>query len=601
MAVTQYIGARYVPIFADPAEWTNDRTYEPLTIVMHQGNSFTSKQFGIDITNEDFWAETGNYNAQVEAYRNDVERYHNEFGDFREEIEGDVEDINQNIEDFMGATTNTINQFMDDVNVDYFYDEIQLIETGRMDETDYYIVHVPLLDNDGNIIQPTMVYHPTENPLTNAAATGTTLSINGSATIEMTNGDFVQGTVIGNGVVLNEHSFANDPVVSPLVYPLYLCFEEDRTIHEIPVNTNPSAASLLANGYNNVLQCYAKLVSNGVVRPLSDWNPALQINGSTVTDDSHNPTMLMGITEGKDLYFLAGDGRTQLNRGLHYQLAATRLVELGCKNVYMMDGGGSTCMVYRGSKINRNIDNDGTKVRNIRYSLTFNKNTPNETEKKSFGNIGLMRQLTTKQIIQYINENAFAEDALYTISNGTDLNDIYQVGKYRFSGTANTLTNAPFNTTFDLYVMHYGRHDHTVMQLAVSNSYDSDNHWHDQIAVRFVNIFNETNFTPYVSDWQFLSGNHPRKFSLTSNGGSLVYKYNVKNPSIFVAYRCGTGGNNGSLLLEKDHYYEVSKMGNSDITNFFTFDFDPTNRTITFHNSAAAQIWGVICEGDYIY
>ena len=566
MAVTQYIGARYVPIFADPAEWTNDRTYEPLTIVMHQGNSFTSKQFvplGIDITNEDFWAETGNYNAQVEAYRNDVERYHNEFGDFREEIEGDVEDINQNIEDFMGATTNTINQFMDDVNVDYFYDEIQLIETGRMDETDYYIVHVPLLDNDGNIIQPTMVYHPTENPLTNAAATGTTLSINGSATIEMTNGDFVQGTVIGNGVVLNEHSFANDPVVSPLVYPLYLCFEDDRTIHEIPVNTNPSAASLLANGYNNVLQCYAKLVSNGVVRPLSDWNPALQINGSTVTDDSHNPTMLMGITEGKDLYFLAGDGRTQLNRGLHYQLAAT--------------------------------------LRNIRYSLTFNKNTPNETEKKSFGNIGLMRQLTNKQLIQYINENAFAEDALYTISNGTDLNDIYQVGKYRFSGNATTLTNAPFKTTFDLYVVHYGRHDHTVMQLAVSNSYDADNHWHDQMAVRFVNIFGETNVIPWVSNWQFLSGNHPRKFTLTKNGGSLVYQYNVENPSIFVAYRCGTLGNNGSLLLEKDRYYEVSKMGDSPITNFFTFDFDQTNRTITFHNTTGAQIWGVICEGDYIY
>ena len=77
MATTQYIGARYVPLFADPAEWNSTRTYEPLTIVMNEGNSYTSKQYvpkGIDISNEDFWALTGNYNAQVEQYRKDVIR-----------------------------------------------------------------------------------------------------------------------------------------------------------------------------------------------------------------------------------------------------------------------------------------------------------------------------------------------------------------------------------------------------------------------------------------------------------------------------------------------------------------------------------------------
>lgn len=78
MAVTQYIGSRYVPIFADPIAWSSTKTYEPLTIVLHQGNSFTSKQFvpvGIDITNTDFWAETGNYNAQVEQYRQEVNSF----------------------------------------------------------------------------------------------------------------------------------------------------------------------------------------------------------------------------------------------------------------------------------------------------------------------------------------------------------------------------------------------------------------------------------------------------------------------------------------------------------------------------------------------
>ena len=75
---TQYIGSRYVPLFAEPAEWDSTRTYEPLTIVMHDGNSYTSRQYvpaGIEITNEKFWALTGNYNAQVEQYRKEVLAY----------------------------------------------------------------------------------------------------------------------------------------------------------------------------------------------------------------------------------------------------------------------------------------------------------------------------------------------------------------------------------------------------------------------------------------------------------------------------------------------------------------------------------------------
>lgn len=78
MATTQYIGARYVPLFAEPIEWDKTKQYEPLTIVTHEGNSYTSRQFvptGIEITNEDFWALTGNFNAQVEQYRNEVKAY----------------------------------------------------------------------------------------------------------------------------------------------------------------------------------------------------------------------------------------------------------------------------------------------------------------------------------------------------------------------------------------------------------------------------------------------------------------------------------------------------------------------------------------------
>lgn len=71
MANRQYVGARYVPKFADPVEWDNIRQYEALTIVTHLGNSFTSKKpvpAGTDIGNTEYWANTGNYNAQVQEY-----------------------------------------------------------------------------------------------------------------------------------------------------------------------------------------------------------------------------------------------------------------------------------------------------------------------------------------------------------------------------------------------------------------------------------------------------------------------------------------------------------------------------------------------------
>lgn len=76
--VRQYVGARYVPVFANPLEWSDTREYEPLTIVTHQGNSFTSMQSvptGISIADTAYWALTGNFNAQVEAYRAEVRAF----------------------------------------------------------------------------------------------------------------------------------------------------------------------------------------------------------------------------------------------------------------------------------------------------------------------------------------------------------------------------------------------------------------------------------------------------------------------------------------------------------------------------------------------
>lgn len=77
MATRQYIGARYVPKFAEPLAWNRENSYEALTIVSYLNNSYTSKKpvpANIEITNSEYWVVTGNYNAQIEMYRREVDK-----------------------------------------------------------------------------------------------------------------------------------------------------------------------------------------------------------------------------------------------------------------------------------------------------------------------------------------------------------------------------------------------------------------------------------------------------------------------------------------------------------------------------------------------
>lgn len=84
-----YIGHRYVPkIFG---EWNQAETYEGLSIVTALGSSYTSKKrvpVGVQITNQEYWALTGNYNAQIEQYRQDVSRLNDDLIETNENLEG---------------------------------------------------------------------------------------------------------------------------------------------------------------------------------------------------------------------------------------------------------------------------------------------------------------------------------------------------------------------------------------------------------------------------------------------------------------------------------------------------------------------------------
>lgn len=92
----QYVGARYVPIFGrrdeGTCDWDNSDAYEPLTIVIYQGNSYTSRQYvpkNVDITDTNYWVQTGNWNAQIEQYRQEVLSFQSQIDTLRSDLESD--------------------------------------------------------------------------------------------------------------------------------------------------------------------------------------------------------------------------------------------------------------------------------------------------------------------------------------------------------------------------------------------------------------------------------------------------------------------------------------------------------------------------------
>ena len=101
----EYTGMRYVPVFADPLEWSGANSYEPLEIVIHQGSSYTSKTFvpvGIDISDTRYWALTGNYNAQVEQYRQEVLAFDGRIAKNTDDIAA-VKTVADNLESHVGT------------------------------------------------------------------------------------------------------------------------------------------------------------------------------------------------------------------------------------------------------------------------------------------------------------------------------------------------------------------------------------------------------------------------------------------------------------------------------------------------------------------
>ena len=160
------------------------------------------------------------------------------------------------------------------------------------------------------------------------------------------NGDYYgarqSGYVIRNGVVYrNQGSNGEDMVIS-----------KDGSLSFIS-ESDTTTDSLIQKQAWQVLSFEPVLVENGQI--------AVMENDEVGMAMASNPRTAIGTVAKNHYLFVVSDGRTSESAGLSLYELANFMKSLGATNVYNLDGGGSSTMVFQGEVVN-NPTTNGNKI-----------------------------------------------------------------------------------------------------------------------------------------------------------------------------------------------------------------------------------------------
>ena len=160
------------------------------------------------------------------------------------------------------------------------------------------------------------------------------------------NGDYYgarqSGYIIRNGVVYrNQGSNGEDMVIS-----------KDGTLSFIS-ESDTTTDSLIQKQAWQVLSFGPVLVENGQI--------AVTENDEVGMAMASNPRTAIGTVAKNHYLFVVSDGRTSESAGLSLYELANFMKSLGATNVYNLDGGGSSTMVFQGKVVN-NPTTNGNKI-----------------------------------------------------------------------------------------------------------------------------------------------------------------------------------------------------------------------------------------------
>lgn len=118
-----------------------------------------------------------------------------------------------------------------------------------------------------------------------------------------------------------------------------------------------SVSNLLANGAYQAISFGPPLVKSGILK--TDFkNTVIDVNSSSFAArnpiEGANPRTGIGMLEANHFVFIVVDGRNPgYSKGATLAEFAKIFYDLGCKEAYNLDGGGSSTMYFNGSIINK--------------------------------------------------------------------------------------------------------------------------------------------------------------------------------------------------------------------------------------------------------
>lgn len=279
---------------------------------------------------------------------------------------------------------------INNINNDY-YEEITFVKE-RHNETDCYITTIPLNDNDGNEIDLYVKNNSSMEISDYARKHKTTLSINATLTVKNPETNLHENaSVISDGQIIREHF--NPPDFLEDHYK-FVGIKSNREFVDFQANIT-TAEQMVAQGVKQAWLCFGQLINNGIITEYAlDENDEIMAN--------KYPRQTIGVKLDKTVIIITCDGRSINDRGMTGPEIAQLLIENGCVNAWNLDGGGSTNTVYKGTRLNKFIDDHGLRERHIVYCLNAKKPTTNENIDNTNSFIGEIKDLTVKELLPQI-------------------------------------------------------------------------------------------------------------------------------------------------------------------------------------------------------
>lgn len=285
--------------------------------------------------------------------------------DVQEEINNKLDEMSENgdlakiIEPYLSQFTDDFIDFEKQTNWSNITTNSYRDETA---ETDYYITEIPFnnpyagknmvrvgLANDDltcmTVEKPTNFSYRHKTPMVMNAGIFSSSSPNPSAT----------GIVITDGV-LRKQTFN----YGVNYYRDLLCIKEDGSMHCVRGGDSVNPQTLINEGYVDVILGFYGLIIDGEVVDYSGYNEETL---------AANPRQVICRKTNGDYLILTCDGRTIHNKGLTTDDIVRILSDYDIDFAFVLDGGGSTGTVVKGTKINNLIDNHGLSERPVATML----------------------------------------------------------------------------------------------------------------------------------------------------------------------------------------------------------------------------------------